>query len=388
MAVSLTFADSFDHYDSDTDLKWSTGGGTLETDPDHVRTGAQSLRIQAGDSPSLTNFPYPVNVNATVISQPPRFTVGFAWQTSSLAGETIIRLMCNRDTDGQTPLVPPQRQFILVQNADGSISVYTGNGLTPTLIGSTVAGILTVGPFWYLEFSADMIGGTLSLTVTDDLNTATEVLTASGFVTTQPHIDGLEWGGPSGLNSAWIDDFYFADWDTVAPAVMGAPKIYGAVVPSADGVGVRNAVADPTPYNVTSAPYFSQVNEEPQNTGSFIAREDVDGFFPFSLGQGFQFDVSQVPGGATIAAIQAVVMWSFGHDIDGNAPNPDIWAGPTGGTVSDFGHFRQKDGLVDSPFLFLTFAFDTNPQTGDPWTVAEFSGGTAYQIGPGVGSEG
>jgi len=387
MAVSLIFADSFDNYDTDTGLRWSTGGGDFETDPDHVRTGAQSLRIQDGDSPTITNFPYPVNVDALVISQPPRFCVGFAWQTSTLGGETILRLMCNRDVDGQTPLVPAQRQFILRQNANGSISVLTGNGVSPTLIGTTAAGVLTVGPFWYIEFTADMVAGNLSLTVTDESNTATEVLTASGFVTTQPHIDGLEWGGPSGLDAAWIDDFYFSSWDTLAPGFVGAPKIYLAT-PSADGLGEVNSVTDPAAFNVTSAPYFSQVDDVPQNTGSFIAREDDVGFFPFSLGKGFKFDASAVPPGSTVAAVQAVVMWSMDHDIDGNAPNPDIFAGPTGGTLSDFGHFRQKDGLVDSPFLFLTFAFDVNPQTGDPWTAEEFAGSAAYQMGPGVGSEG
>src|SRR5216683_2540990 len=110
MAVSLTFADSFAHYDN-TALKWSTGGGVFETNPAHVRTGLQSLRVTLGNAPKITNFDYPVNSSAATIFQPTRYVVGMGWQTSNLNGDTIFELWALRDIDGSTPLGTPLRQF-------------------------------------------------------------------------------------------------------------------------------------------------------------------------------------------------------------------------------------------------------------------------------------
>jgi len=383
MALSLKFCDSFAHYNN-TALKWSSGGGVFETNLAHVRTGPQSLRIQAGNAPSILNFNFPADTGAFAIQPFASFTVGFAWQTQSLAGETIYELWC---TANLSP-APAQRQFFLVQNADGSISVLTGPG-GGTLIGTTAAGVLTIGPFWYIELVVDMNGATLELIVTDAAGVATSVLSASGFTTSQTIIDSLLWGGPSGANSAWVADFYFAFWDTLAPSTLGAPKIYGLIAPIApDGFGRLNNAPDATPFNVTAAPFFSQVNAIPQNTGTFIAREDAFGFFVFTIGQGFVYDVSPIPLGSTIAAVQAVHLWSMGHDTDGNVPAPSPFMGFTGGGIPDFGFEGSKAGLVDSPFLFFPFPYDQNPLTAAPFLLSEFSGPTAMQVGPGVQSSG
>lgn len=385
MAVSLIFADGFGHYDTDTGLKWSTSGGIFETTPAHVRTGPQSLLIQSGNSPSITNFNFPVDTGVLTIGQFGKFVVGFAWQTTVLGGETIVELWAYRDSDGTAPLSPHRRLFQLLQNADGSITITTGNGLSPTVIGTTAAGVLTIGPFWYIELSVDMIGATLALTITDAANTATVVLAASGFSTFTAYIDALVWGGPSGLNSAWVSDFYFGQWDGSAPAVLGAPKIYGVVPPiSPDGFGRVNNLADPAPFNVTSPPFFPQVDTIPQDTATFIAREDVDGFFAFTLGQGFVYDVSAIPGGSTIVALQAVHMWSKGHDIDGNAPASCVFMAFSGDAGSFSFNGVKASPLPNSPFLFSTFAFDQNPLTAADWALSDFSGPSAQQIGPGV----
>ena len=394
MAVFLLFADSFAHYDTSFGLKWSSPGGAFETDPAHIRTGPQSLRIQDGDSPSIVNFAYPTNVLNDVGQGPGpggnvRFVTGFGWQTSSLAGETICELWAYWDIDGAVLLPVPLRQFFLVQNANGSISVWTGNAGGETLIGTTSAGVLTVGPFWYIEFSVNMLTNELVLTVTGAANVATQVLIASGYTTTENHADRFFWGGPSGLDSAWVSDFYLARWDGEAPAVAGAPKIYGEVVPiSPDGLGRLGASVSLAPFNETAAPFFSQVNELPQDTADYIGREDVDGFFPFTMGQAFVYDVSSVPDGSEVFAVQAVHMWSMGHDIDGNVPAPTPWAGVGGTGINDYVFSQGKGGLVDSSFLFLTYPFDTNPVSGLPWSLDDFSGPDAMQIGPGVQSSG
>lgn len=375
MAVSLIFADSFAHYNN-TALKWSSGGGVFETDLAHVRTGPQSLRIQAGDSPSILNFLFPVDSGAVTIAGYARFTLGFAWQTQSLAGETIVELW---DTAGVAP-APAERQFYLIQNANGSISVRTGNG-AGTLIGTTAAGILTIGPWWYIELTVDLVAATLELTITDAGGVAVSVLSASAFTTTQIFVDSLFWGGPSGANSAWIADFYFGAWDTFAPGVLGAPKIYGLSVPNADGQGALGPGAPP-PFNVSAAPWWSQVNTLPQQTAVFISRDlEVGDFWTNPIAQAFQHDVSSVPVGATVAALQVTMLISMDHDGSAGVPQAGTYQGNTG----DAGSFNQqgtKSGLVDSPFLFYPFPFDQDPINVAPWTVAEFSGPTAFQIGP------
>lgn len=390
MGVTLVFADSFAHY-NDTALKWSTGGGVFDTTPARVRTGPQSLRIQAGNSPSINNFEFPVDTAGgafgfvTTLNQ---FAVGFAWQTQSLAGETVCELW-TKLAGGQlsVPLVPAQRQFLLVQNANGSISIFTGNDPTPTLIGTTAAGVLTVGPFWYIELSVDMVGNALLLTVTNASGVASVVLTASGYTTSQPNIDALLWGGPSGGNSAWVADFYVGAWDGIGPAVptvIGAPKIYGLSVPKADGqerLATQPGVTLP-PFDVTAAPFWPQVSAIPQNTASFMERDPYLGNYPAPFGQGFEFDVSSVPIASTVAALQINMLISEAEaGVGQGVPIASVLRAFTGDPLPPFDS-GVKNGIVNGPFLFYPFPFNLNPSSGAPWTVAEFSGPTAMQLGP------
>lgn len=195
MALTLLFADSFAHY-NDTSLKWSTGGGVFDSTPARVRTGPQSLRIQDGDSPTLTPF-----------FLAGFFTVGVAWQTSVLAGEIIYALV-----DSATG----ERQLFLVQLASGAIEVRTGAG-AGVLIGVTAPGVLTSGVFWYIELTARINPGFLVLptqvilTVTSAAGVPAIVLNVSGFVTSQTTVDLLVWHGPVGADHAWIADFYLAE---------------------------------------------------------------------------------------------------------------------------------------------------------------------------------
>jgi hypothetical protein len=156
---------------------------------------------------------------------------------------------------------------------------------------------------------------------------------------------------------------------------------------SPDGFGRLNNAPDPTPFNFTAAPYFSQVNEIPQNTATYIAREDVDHFFAFTLGQGFVYDVSAVPD-SPVFAVQAVHMWSKGHDIDGNAPESCCYCAFSNDETSFSFVGLKAEALVDSPFLFETFPFTQNPLTAGDWAVSDFTGVAAMQVGPGVLSSG
>jgi hypothetical protein len=378
MALTLLFADSFAHY-NDTSLKWSTGGGVFDVTPARVRTGPQSLRIQDGDSPILTPF-FPL----------PMFTVGVAWQTSVLSGEIIYDLIDS---------VSGESQLFLVQLASGAIEVRTGPG-AGVLIGRTAAGILTPNVFWYIELTARLNPGFLVLprqvilTVTSAAGVPAIVLNISGFVTSQVTADTLVWHGPVGADHAWIADFYLAEWDGVGDSVYGAPKIYGAVFPIADGpVEVWEPPFPAAPFSDSAAPWFSQVAAQPQNTASFISlSEPVDPSWP-PVNQSFQFDVSAVPASSAVAAVQVACLWAFeAASIAVNFASVGAYAGYTGALVTSFqlGQGLNLNPLFSLPilnpatlpFFFYCTAFTVNPVTGFPWVLAEFSGATPLLLGP------
>src|ERR1035437_4874677 len=260
MGLNLGFADSFAHYDSaGIPLKWDSAGGSIETGSTHFRMGGpQSLRIQKGDSPSKLLF-----ANGYTVT-------GFAWQTEALSGEAIfeqwaIALVDPAPPDGQLFLIhnadgsihreilPPERQLFLIQNADGSISLWSGNDPTPTLIATSAPGVLTVDTWWYIELSSELgLERTpqCAVTITDVAGNPIQVISTSGFTTTQPNFDTILWGGPTTPNYAWIDSFYFlAGWDGLGDptAVFGAPKIYGQCIPISDGVPYAGAFSPPQP---------------------------------------------------------------------------------------------------------------------------------------------
>lgn len=390
MGLGLTFADSFAHYNNaGIPLKWDSAGGALEADPAHLRLGGpQSLRIQQSDSPSklLGGSGYTV--------------IGVAWQADVLSGEVIFEQWA---ITSLSP-APPERQLFLVQNANGSISLWAGNDPSPTLIATSAAGVLTAGPWWYIELSSELgIFGVpqCAVTITSAAGVAVEVINTTGFATTQILWDTLLWGGPTAPHHAWLDSFYFlSSWDGLGDptAVLGAPKIYGQCVPIADGVGYQGVYLPPQPgpfIDGPAAPWFPQVNGIPQDTSTFILENEVfvDGLeqsFPI-VGRAFQVDVSSIPLGSQIAALQVTIFYSFmsGETTPFNGA-PACMLGYTGQTQYDFSTGGGGAPFVDTPNLvlpyrFYEFGFVLNPQTVLAWQLPEFTGTTALQFGPWVG---
>ncbi len=387
--LNLQFADSFAHYDSaGIPFKWDSAGGAIETDSAHLRMGGpQSLRIQQGDSPSKLLFASGYTVT------------GFAWQTEVLSGEVIFEQWAIASVDP----APPERQLFLVQNANGSISLWAGNDPAPTLIATSAPGVLTVGPWWYIELSSELglLGSPQCMvTVTDAAGNAVQVISAAGFATTQPSFDTLLWGGPGAPYHAWIDGFYFlSGWDGLGDptAVLGAPKIYGRCVPISDGVPYAGVFipTQPVPFPDTGPPWFSLVNSIPQDTSTFMLENQVivggvEHSFPVQ-GRGFPVDVSGVPAGSPIVALQLSILYSFagGETVAFNG-YPGRMIGYTGQSDSDFSRAGGNAVLADVPnlvipFRFYEYGFRLNPQTDLAWDLTEFTGSTALQFGPWVG---
>ena len=384
MGLQLDFADSFAHYNTaGIGLKWTTAGGAIETNPSRVRTGLQSLRIQAGDSPTK------------VLNGDGYNLVGFGWQTEVLSGETIVNLISSGAS--------PTSQLYLVQNSDGSISLWSGQG--PTLLATSAPGVLTVNAWYAIEINVQQIPAFVGpvqciVTVTPAVGTVTQIINVTGFVTSDTSWDTLEWGGPAAPYHAWVADFYFmADWDSLGDplALLGAPQIYGRCVPLADGLDhvSFNTIGKTIAFPGTAAPWWSQVNEIPQNSAAPIFETDESVTNPGTIGgwivcgQCFQIDVSTVPVGSAIAALQVTILYGATAGTNRNNSVPSQFVHYTGTPsnyfVSGGGNAWNIAPNTTLPFKFYEFGLVANPITNLPWVLAEFSGASALQVGPFVG---
>jgi hypothetical protein len=291
--------------------------------------------------------------------------VGFGWQTDTLAGETICSLIDSGSGD---------TQLYIVQNADGSLSLWSGLG--PTLLGTSPAGTITAGVFWYIELNTQLLLGYVGpvqaiLTVTTNAapgqGIATQVLNVTNFATSQQSWDTLTWGGPVAPHHAWVADFYcMAVWDGFDDplSVLGAPKIFGQCVPQADGLDyvVSNTIGKTEAFPGTGAPWWSQVNGIPQSTAAPIFETDESVSSPGTIGgwidcgQGFQFDVSSVPVGSVVAAVQATILYAATAGDNRNQSALAVLLHYTGFPPSDFGG-TQMEVINLAPNTSIPFAY-------------------------------
>jgi hypothetical protein len=318
MGLTLLFADSFAHYNqAGLPLKWAQSG-TLDNTV--ARTGPQSLKFQSTTAPSL---PCEIGAGAG--------TFGFAWRTGSLAGETVLSMV--------NTFAPVTTELYLVQNANGSISLFLGSG---ALLATSAPGVLTLNTWWYIEVGTMLNPqfGTPQciVTVTGPSGVATQVINVSGFSTPDVAFQSVQFSGPGGANFAWIADLYVAQWDQqgINPfATFGAPKIYGLCPPTADSSGYvgYNTVGKTIPFPGNPAPFWSQVNTIPQNTniGMYETDNNPGGIGWIVCGQGFNFDLSAVvPPNSSIVAAQLVALVAAAADdpsLPGKGPNYSILGG-------------------------------------------------------------
>jgi hypothetical protein len=112
--------------------------------------------------------------------------------------------------------------------------------------------------------------------------------------------------------------------------------------------------------------------------------------FPIQ-GRGFPVDVSGVPAGSPIAALQLSILYSFmGGETVAFQGAPGRMIGYTGQSGTDFSRASGNSVYayipnIVIPFRFYEFGFILNPKTNLPWDLTEFTGSTALQFGPWVG---
>ena len=383
------FCDSFAHYNTaGIPLKYSTAGGSIQSALSHVRTIqtapalSQSLEIQAGDAPTIINFTVPVDTAQaySYASQFYNFAIGIAYQAGALNG-TIYRLWRNLNISPS----PAELLLYLVLKADGSLSLFTDGG---TLLGSSAAGVITSGAFYYITLSAD-IGGFSELTfatvnVTNSAMVSTDVISVTGFVLADQFIDEIDFGGPVAPDHAWINDFYVQDLSDGSTPPL-APNIY-ACLPAAVGTALSQwdfLSVGPWQPNVDD---FSLVNAVPpdQSMGIQWNLGYLSGYSSAETEETYNFGCAGLPDGRGIESIQVLLLYEyqlqlsppiggvlyprilFQKDSDGNT-----WAGASSGPNVPPG----------TPFLFLPFPNTVDPVAGNPWTISDWKSGV-WQAGP------
>jgi hypothetical protein len=383
------FCDSFAHYDTALiPLKYSTAGGSIQSDLAHVRTIqtapalSQSLEIQAGDAPSIINFTLPADITQaySFANQYYTFSVGMAWQAGALNGH-LFDLWRNL-TVAPTP---PELLLYIVLNADGSLSLFTDGG---TLLGSSAAGVITAGTFYYITLSADIGGFSEStfatVNVTDSSNVSTDVISVSAFVLADQFIDSIVFGGPASPDHAWVNDFYVQDLSD-GSAVPLAPNIY-ACLP--DAVGTALSLWD----FLTVGPWqpnlndFSLINSVPpdESTGIQWNLGYLAGQQTAEAAETYNFGCAGLPDGRSIDFLQVLLLYEyqlqllppistilypaifFQENSDGTA-----WSGAYGGPNIPPG----------TPFVYIPFPNTVDPVVGNPWTIADWKAGV-WQAGP------
>lgn len=364
MGLQLKFGDTFDHIDTDgIALKWTTGGGAINTDPAHTRMGGpRSLQIGPGDSPTIT-----AGDNAT--------TIGFGYQVESITDAVLFELWA----DVSIAPAPPELQISLRMNSDGSLTLLAGG----VEVVSSVPGVLVGGvAFPYIEVVINLftgLGNSCLVRVTGGDGLWDDVINTSAFATSQIFWDTLFWVGP--ITPSYIADFYVSRWDLSDPSTYGAPLGYGVIPPIVDGLNETPGV-DPA---FVTPPLFPRVDSIPETLTPVMTSNHVEAIG--SLGCGFIFDVTSVPTLAEIAALQVCMLCHFTRD-DILQDWPPFWGsmvsftGDLDGSVQINASQAIDNGSLDIGPVFYLCPADLNPKTGDAWSLPDFSGDTALQLGP------
>ena len=388
--MSTVFVDSFGHYDTaGIALKYSIAGGSINTNLTHVRTGVQSLKIQAGDAPAILNFQVCSDLAQTFSFAPQFsiFSVGMAYQAEAL-DDDVCSLRVNL---GIAPS-PEETILELALNSDGSLSLKDGTGAE---IGRSAAGVITVGAFYYLSLTVDLLSAPNSavLNVTNAGFVSADVLTVLNFTVSQTYVDAFYFGGPAAPHFGYVNDFQFVDTsDGTVPAF--APNIVWGVA-NQDGTPLSywdfidfGSWEPALPAGAPHTPLVDSVPEDESQGITFLASPQyapTPGHFISAVGETFFFDVSALPANHTVASVQTVFLFEYGAmAISGVRPSIVATFQDDLGDLNSTVLCRSAPNF---PFTFLHGNADLDPFTGLLWQSNDWIG-RLRQAGPSTNNPG
>ena len=378
MAItSLLFSDSFGHYD-DTSLKWTIAGGSISTA--NPRTGTRCLDIGASAGhPGAATYG--------------NITVGAAFRvpTEGTLQRTLLDAL-NTDYAETT--------FSLRQEVDGAVSLL----VLGAVVATSVPGVMVAEKYTYLEVAVHFFQEEIHVFATGEDNITAEILNQP-IVVPNPYVQVVMFGGTAGGGTDWegkIADVYLAAWDGADPKTLSAPRIY-CCMPIEDGhvlIGAFSPVqTDAFADAGAPGPYVPLVSAVPEDTSTFIEElevvvDDVEQGMNI-CGRAFKVDVSGVPPGSTIAALQCNILYQFsaGETTALNFADAGVLLPRT--NESDpinwwraFGQ-NQPVNVLDFPNETSIYKFAYSPNVADdnglPFDLADFTGPSAWQFGPWVG---
>lgn len=337
--MSYIFGDSFDYYTA-LATKWSDGKTALiDLSGANSRTGIGCCLC----------FPFGPELNI-----PPRSNavIGDAYKTQTLDGD-IHGLISGTG-------VFRQRQVRTRVNADGSVSVCTGNDPGRITLGTSAPNVISANIYHYVEtkVSAFAVNGTVTVRVDGVV-----VLTVTG--NTNPDATGtyvtFYIGGPGGGLNGYHDDIYLLDLSD--SGIPGSPNndFLGAIRQFA-----QPPIADGSPLDWTPSvpgPHFPLVAEIPPDGGA----TNVKSGNPSDVDQ-YVYGTAGIVAPVQIFGVQVCITAAI--DIAGSrtiAPNVGGHVGTSAGLTTSQNQVKQ--------------CYDGNPVDGSAWELSDFN---SVQFGPEV----
>lgn len=331
--MALIFGDSYDNYTDLTSMYDAVGGGALiDTTGTKSRTGDGCLVLTQAFGPSL-NFPG---------------HSGTGGGNGIVAGAAYYQPGVEDSTSGGIFKFyeASSGQDLVWIGVDGSLAIKVVNQLTGTL-GSSAAGVVTASVYNYIEMKVffHAVNGSVTVRVN-----GVQVLSLTNINTLNFGAvvgSNITLNGPGGLSGARFDDFYLLDTSgTSNNDFLGEVRLY-PIMPSANST--------PLQWTPLAGSNFSEVNQiPPPGDASYVS----DG----TVGQIDQYIYDPSPVPANVVVFGAVHLMdakqASGSGSIASCVNGTAAAGVALGSVVY--HFSVKQ------------PYDTNPHTGNPWTLADF----------------
>ena len=343
----IIFMDSFDHYHPaighGAQKGWLSSIDQISWDPGKARTGVGCVDLESGG-----------HGPRRIIGPRVKILVGVACYVGYAGVNAILLQFWSSNGTG----FPSYTVKVL---ADQSIAFY--NNTDTFLVVKSVANVVPVGRYFYLEAKIDMTGfaeiridGVVMCSFTGNFI----------FPGGQPaNIQYFELDGAGGSNVTRYDDLYILDWsvgpndDYLAPANSTEGVAIEVFMPVANG-----AVLEWTPLS-GSVPNFAEVNEVPPD-------DDLSYNFDGNVGDidNYIFQPN-VPINTVIFGAQ--------FNFDARLDNP-IGSRSVQPNVNGVGQPQGSEALSIDYVIYPT-PFDTNPHTGVAFVPGDFP---STEFGPEV----
>jgi hypothetical protein len=350
----LLLTEGFDHYSDTTHMyqKWSAidtldPGSPGQTGRFPAQGSAISRAFQiantTGSTTKLAGF-------RTLGSSPGTVIIGWAFRVGSLSAESNLGVSAY-DSSAAT------EQIGLAVETSGAVRVYRGGSNHTATIGTSAAGLIATGTWYYIEMKI-VFSTTATGSVVVNLNGPTQILNLTSVQTAQSSNAScdsvaIEAVGNSSSTTVIIDDLYVCDTTgSQNNAFLGDVK-YVTVLP-ASPAGRLDQWAQT---GGTGGQPWTAVNEtNPDDDTSYVSDATVGDIEDFNLGSH-----------GTIATLYGVGVNAYARKDDAGVRTLGLGVGD--GTTENFdaGH------ALGATYHCYVRTLDSNPLTSAAWATSDLA---------------